>query len=258
MATIAIWRSFWLRPMSRPRRCSLCLPPEPTHWPAADTFRVNERITAYATWEAPRAAGGERELHIYVDEANASAFLASQHLLRRALTDIGTLLPAIYRLRLKPGQSSLRRAAIANRFFRAAGSSPRAEVLKKVAVGRLAGSETWAGIRESLRLRSGIGLPMEVQISNPVQPIDITDTEGNAAPIKLAELERLLSPFIMALPGRAGVVLPITPAYAEDLFRGSTQPSFLSDREAALRSVRGYIGGAATYRVVPDGGLAIF
>jgi ribosomal protein S18 acetylase RimI-like enzyme len=220
--------------------------------------RFDARIIAFAGWEAPRPASGARDLDVYVDEAHSSSFAAADYLIRRATTDTGSPGPAIYRLRLPKGQPSIRRAAIANGFFRAAGSLPRAGILQKVAVGRIVGSENWASVREKLAATAGITLPARLPEFTDAEPIEIADGSGKAFGVSLLELEHLLSPLILVLPARPAVVLPIRRSYAEELFRGSAQPSFLNDRQAILRSSRGYIGGSATYNAIPDGGLAIF
>lgn len=219
--------------------------------------RVNDEVAAVAAWDAPRGTGGERELQIYVDESSPAASLASDYLVRRAVADVGVLPPSVLKLRTRLGQPSVRRAAFAAGFFRAKTGSLRSEVLQKVAINRAVIPETWPRLREAIRTRAGMMLPKNLPFfSSSSQPVEVENENGECITLALADLERLLSPLVLALPGRPAVVFPITQRYAEDLFSGSAQPTFLSGHEAALRSLRGYVGG--TYNTVPEGGLAAF
>ncbi len=94
--------------------------------------------------------------------------------------------------------------------------------------------------------------------TNAAQPLELRNESGKTASLALAEVERLLSPTLIILANRPAVVLPITQAYAEALFHGSSQPSLLAGHEVVLRKVRGYIGSAATFRVIRDGAIIVF
>ena len=221
--------------------------------------RVDGEVVGFACWDAPQAGARCRDFVVYVDESSHAAASSSEYLIRRAICDVGPFAPAMYRLAIPRAQSTIRRGSIANGFFPDEGRSPRAQPLQKVAAGRILGPANWSAFCRAMRDCSGMALvgnvPTFVGLS---QPIEIKDRESRPMTVTLAEFERLLSPVVTVLPGRPAVVLPITQSFAEDLFRGSAQRSFLSEQEAVLRTMRGYIAAAATYSIVPEGGLAVF
>lgn len=221
--------------------------------------RVDGEVAAIAAWEAPRVVGPARRLQVYVDQGSAAASLASDYLIRRAVADVGTAPPAMLELICSPGQPTVRQAAIANGFFMTRISRSRTETLQKVAIARAIVPEAWRGLRDAVRSRSGMRLPEQFPMfCGSTQPVEVANDSGECVTIALGELERLLSPLLLVLPRRPVVVLPITQRYAEELFSGSAQPALLGGREAALRSVRGYISARGTYNIIPEGGLAAF
>jgi GNAT superfamily N-acetyltransferase len=222
--------------------------------------RVDGAVAAVAAWEAPRVGGGgARSLHLSVDEGSPAAALASDYLIGRAITDVGAAPPSTFELTIRPGQSSARQAAIANGFFRVRGARTQTQILQKVAMARAVLPHGWSTFCESVRARAGMTLPKELPpFSSTSQAIEIASAGGECVTLTLGDLERLLSPLLLILPKRPAVILPITQRYAEELFSGSAQPGLLGGREAALRSVRGYIGGRGSYKTIPEGGLALF
>lgn len=222
-------------------------------------IRVDGQIRAVGSWDAPNRSINARDLLIYVDEDHPSASICAEHLIGRAMADVGASMPAILRLATPMGQSTLRRVAISHGFFQAGGNSPRVPALKKVALGRVLTPDNWSACREKIRSRSGMRLPTTPPTFIGVtHPFEISDESGQCASPPLSEIERLLSPTLIILPQRPAVVLPITQIYAEELFRGSAQPTLLSDREAVLHAVRGYISKSGSYSVIKDGSIAVF
>ncbi|MEO1731461.1 MAG: hypothetical protein AAFR64_12055 [Pseudomonadota bacterium] len=97
-----------------------------------------------------------------------------------------------------------------------------------------------------------IGVPASVSSD----ALHLIDADGAKRATGLIELERMFGPAIICAVDRPGVILPIWPSYAEELFHGSLQPDFLEHREAAIKPEKAYIGGS--YGSIPDGGLAFF
>lgn|GEM_PF-305208 len=221
--------------------------------------RVDDKVAAVAAWDAPRSASGARALVVYVDESSPAASLASDYLIRRAISDVGPASPAIFELVSKPGHPTVRQAALANGFFKIRGNRARSQTLQKVAMARAVLPEGWSDLRDSILARAGMRLPIELPSFGGNSPsIEVTNDRGECVTLTLIELERLLSPLLMVFPERPAVIFPITERYAEELFSGSAQRPLLSGREASLRSVRGYIGGRGTYNAISEGGLALF
>lgn len=216
-------------------------------------------IIAFGAWDAPGLSSQARELVAYVDESNPAAAGAADYIIRRAVKDVRQIRPITYNFIVPEGQTTLRRIAYSHGFFSAGASSPRSRALHKVAVGAIVIPASWTGVVNSLQTAVGLNLPrVPPAFTGSGLLIQIANRENGPIDMPIAELERLLSPVIFVLPDRPGVMLPIKPGYAEELFHGTEQPSFLPDRSVLLRSNRGYIGGAATFGTIPDGGLAVF
>lgn len=214
-------------------------------------------VAAFASWDAPRFGTSERQLHMYVDERNPAAVSAVQHLLERACRDVGSFGPAVFRLSPLARQSSLRNGAINTGFRAYENGSPRNPKLQKACLGCVTLPEDWSSLSQTIKVHLGIGLPEDIpDFVASGQLLNVVGADGETAAISLDEFENILSPFILGLPNRPGVMLPIRASYAEDLFQGSLQPSMLDLREATLKRIRGYIGGA--YNTIPERGLAVF
>jgi ribosomal protein S18 acetylase RimI-like enzyme len=221
--------------------------------------RVDGVLTAVGAWDAPSATGRARTLYVYVDEDDPAASLASDYLIRRAIADVGAVSPSVFELVNKAGQPSVRQAALASGFSRVPGSRSQTQRLQKVAAAKAIIPENWGALRDAIQSRVGLTLPAELpRYVSSSQGIDVVNEKGEKVAFTLAQLERLLSPLLLVAVARPAVVLPITQRYAEELFSGSAQPTFLAGREASLRGTRGYIGGRSSYAIVPEGGLALF
>lgn len=114
-------------------------------------------------------------------------------------------------------------------------------------------------MRNQVRDLTGIEFPEDPPVfHNANDQIALRSSVGRHAVTGLGALEDFISPAIFALRGRPAVVVPIWPEYAEALFRGSLQPSFLNDVQAALMRKRRYFGNSRTYATIPDQGLIFF
>lgn len=216
-------------------------------------------IRAVAAWDAPTMSSAPRELQIYVTETDPFAAQHADHLVARAVADVGSYYPAIFEMSPPARQSTLRRVAVTNGFFPVGGASPRTQKLRKIALGVPLGQANWVSDRARIESRSGIVLPATPpKFSAANQTIGLSDRGGKVSSPTLTELENFLSPILVALPNRPSVILPITQAYAEDLFRGSAQPTLLADRQAIWHPVRFYICKAGSCSLIDEGGLAVF
>jgi hypothetical protein len=133
------------------------------------------------------------------------------------------------------------------------------QTLQKVAAAEAVVPDGWSSFCAAVRARAGMDLPAQMPACfSATQTLEITNESGSSVSMEVAEFERLLSPLLLIVPGRASAIFPITQRYAEELFSGSAQPSLLAGREASLRSVRGYVSGRGTYSVAPEGSLVLF
>lgn len=222
-------------------------------------IHTDNEIKAVAAWDAPIATGEPRALQIYVAETDPLAAQHVDHLIARAISDVGTHRPAIFEIGPSTGQSTLRRVAVANGFFPVGGKSPRTQTLRKIALGLPLCSSTWSEHRTKIERRSGVVLPATPpSFSSFNQPLSLNDRDGKFAALALDEIENLLAPTFFALPNRPATILPIRQAYAEELFRGSAQPTLMSDRQAIWHPVRFYICKAGSHSLIEEGSLVVF
>jgi len=212
-------------------------------------------LLALATWDAARASNAERELHIYADEAKPDATLAIRHLLQRACQDIGKSPVAVFHMQPQITQHLVRKVAIANHFYSEDTSAIRNPRLRKVSLGRAVLNNAWPQVSKDIENATGVKFSGELSALND-DAMQLIDARGIRRSASLREIEEIFSPAIICAPDRLGVILPIKPRYAEELFYGAQQPHFLEHREAAMKDGKAYIGG--NYGSVPEGGLAFF
>lgn len=216
-------------------------------------------VCAIGCWDAPVLGTAERSLTVYLDEAVPFALSCAEHLIGRAIADVGSIGPATFSMTAHVRQPSVRQAAIGRGFFAGGGQSPRSQRLRKIALGSVITPSSWTNVRQRLIERTGLRLPAEPSVFSTLsQTLAVVDEKGQGASLTLQDVERLLSPTLIVLDGRPGVVLPITQSYAEQLFRGSAQPTLLNDREAALHAVRAYISRAGSHSVIREASIAVF
>lgn len=221
--------------------------------------RANGEACAVAAWDYPARGAVHRELWLWGDEGNSATLVGLEHLLGRIAEDLGSSGLSTFRMTVPASQPTVRQAAIGNGFFLASSDGPRSRVLTKLALGRAVTPENWATTSNAMCQSSQISWSKDCpRFTALTQPIELQDGSGKSAVLPLGEIERLLSPALLVLPDRPAVVLPITQAYAEELFQGSSQPLLLAKREALLHSVRGYIGGPNTHSVIREGAIAVF
>ena len=220
-----------------------------------EIVRSGNQLIAFASWDAPQARSCERMVSIFANEGHADASFVIRNLLETVCRDIGRQSVSLFRLKPQVQQHLVRSTAIALGFHADGQASPRHPTLRKACLGRIVLPDHWDGTRREIE--DAIGLKIEGSFSfDDTSEIVITDAGGFKRVVGLRELEDLLSPAIFCADDRGGVLFPIRPGYAEELFRGSQQPSFLDQKSAVLKQTKAYIGGS--YSSVPEGGLAFF
>lgn len=221
-------------------------------------FCMDGRVVGYAGW-GRAGSGTPTTLSAFLDEGCEAASAVAEHLLLSVVGDLKANATTVIDFQPHIGQSTLRRAAIGIGFFGLGGNSPRTQPLRKVAIKATATDDNWHLVIRDVLDSAGLRFPASIPVySDPEQSIELVDRLGNSMQLSLREVERHFSPVLFALPQRPAVVLPIKASYAEELFRGSAQPNFLSNREAILHFTRAYIGSASSYGVISEGSLVIF
>jgi hypothetical protein len=223
------------------------------------SVRENGEIVALASWTPPRQNDRSVRLYLFADESSALIEAAVDHLVDAASRHATADRPAILHVTLPPEQAVTRSRLLALGFRPPEHSGTRAGQLLKLSLGAVVTQQNWRDVRDELRSLAHFELPSEPPIYNSHQDeILLKSPSGEHATVSLWELEDFVAPCVFALQGRPAAIVPIRPTYAEALFRGTEQPSFLNDQQAAVLNTRVYVGHANTYAQIPENGLVVF
>jgi len=211
-------------------------------------------IVAFGSWQVPSAVRPHVQAFVCVDEDHAAVTLAADFLLDSVSRESFSDYPTQLSLRLLTGHVTTRRIAIAHGFRASANESSNSSNLQKIALGRGVTAKTWAWVGQQLKKGMGLELPDSIPSYHSIgQTIPIKGPTGQVVNVPLEELETLLSPAILFLPGRSGAIVPIRRVYAADLIGGAKQLSLLASPEAVLLRERVYFSHPRTAGVLTKG-----
>jgi GNAT superfamily N-acetyltransferase/predicted nucleic acid-binding protein len=165
--------------------------------------------------------------------------------------------PALVRLRLIAGHAKTSTVAFLHGFRPAADHFQSKYVLHKVCVGKCVTNETWSSIRHSIMRAAGVILPESMPIST-ADMIEIMTPSGSQKLVSLEDLETLLSPVLLLLPGRAGSIVPIQSRFVSDLLGNSPQLRLLHSAEARFLRERVYFSDPKTSSLLQRGKPILF
>ena len=202
-----------------------------------------------ATFDAPH------HLYVWVDEYHPLASTISDYLIGEVCKLVSRDRIARVELVDDPLQPITRRIALAHGF----GSHGNDRMLQKIAVGQAIAAADWKLLVSSLQELAELQLPASVpDFGSTESRIVIRTKGGQEVDCTLLELETLLSPLVLALPGRTSVLVPIEKQYAKDLIGSDSQLSFLSAPEAGFLRTRTYFNSVRTSRVMVPGAALVF
>lgn len=214
-------------------------------------------VVAFASWPVPKDSDRVLRIYIFANEADGVCPLAVDYLLELASREASVAMPRVIEVNPPADQVVTRTQAIGLGFRPRKGASARAGWLEKMCLGAVVTEANWPAVCESIQDLVGVVFP-ETMPSFGGSQFVLRSSDGKHAATGLCALEDFVSPAIFAVPGRPAVIVPIRSNYAEALFRGSLQPSFLDDEQAALLRSRRYFGDARTYQAIADDGLIFF
>jgi GNAT superfamily N-acetyltransferase len=219
-------------------------------------IRCNERIVAIGASRIPKGVDPTARLLIHVRHEHQDAELFADFLMETLVRTACEGAAITVELLHLNGQSIVNRLASVRGFHRN-GNAPS---FLKIAVGRPLTSNAWAPIAQQIRRRTGLVLPNDLTALSADGDITIQLPTGASKKIDTTSLETLLGPTIIVWPGRSGVIVPIARSYADDLLGTSDQPSlgFVTNRDAAFLSKRGYVNSPRTAKQMHPGSPIIF
>ena len=235
-----------------------------THWAAVGgdsstsprlLVRDEQGLVGYVAW-SQAIKDGPISAHVAALETKVAAKDACRLMLNHLMGLASKSQFARIRLCCPRRQALAREVAASFGFTR---SSSGGNELQKVVVTRLVTATNWSLISQSLLAASGIGLPTNAPRFRHVdQQIPIARPDGERAHISIFTLETHLSPALLCLPGRGGVLVPLQRRFSEHLLMQSPQASLLPQARAQLLSQRHYLSGPATLKVFARGDLILF
>jgi hypothetical protein len=167
--------------------------------------------------------------------------------------------PALVRMKLPIGQPKTAAVAVTHGFRTTADQPNATHILQKVCLGRCLTKANWDLTRGQLKSLAGLILPITIpEYRDPTQSIEITAPSGEIVSIALEDLETLLSPVLVMLPGRSGAIVPIRAKFAADLLGSSPQLSLIECHEARFLKERIYFSDPRTFPILQHGTPILF
>lgn len=210
------------------------------------------KIVATSALLISSEVNGTADLLVYVDPGHTNREIFSDYLIDQSTRRACVQLPTRIQLAFVPGQSGTHNSARLQGFVRSGVSRN----LEKVALGQPSTPRTWARVASQVRRRTGLVLPQLLKAANTHHElVQIKDRAGHSTSVSLGSLEEMLSPAILAWPGRSGVIAPISKTYADDLLGTGDQMSlsFVKERDAAFYSKRAYVNDPRTAKTMRPG-----
>lgn len=221
-----------------------------------EVIRCDGRVMAAGVVQVTKGVEPVARMIVHVRHEHHDAELFADHLLSTLIRTSSQNAPIPIELIHLGGQSIVNKLAMA-RGFQRHGNSPN---FSKIAIGRPCSASTWSTVVHQVRRRTGLILPDALPITSAANEINIQTPAGTKVRIGTTVLEDLLGPTLLVWPGRDGVIVPITRAYADELLGTAVQPSlaFIANRDAAFLSLRGYVNSPQASRKMRVGAPMIF
>jgi GNAT superfamily N-acetyltransferase len=221
--------------------------------------RDGNQLVAAATWQLSDRRHSDSKLYLFANSEDDVAEIAVDHLIDMACRSVSATKPANLWLESYSGDVIIRNRAIRLGFRLNGGEGSNAERLQKICIGAPVTSENWWDLGKILRSEFGLDIPLDApHFANPDEVITLDASNDSRVTLKLRALEDFLAPTLFALKGRPTVIAPIWPHYAEALFQGSLQPSFLAGKRAGILTEKCYLSSKASIQKIPDHGLIVF
>lgn len=212
-----------------------------------------QRVIGYLMWPSS-LIGGTCDAFLAVDEsvtcAQDAARLMIVHLLGRAKEEVQRV-----RLNLAPQQASVRAVGLEVGFT----GTDKAQELNKVSLHSVLLPRNWSALRAKLQAVSEIALPSLMPgYREADQYVELTRPDGQRTQVTVFALENFLSPALICMPGRPGVLVPIQRDYAEHLLDHLDQMQLLPHAKALLYQRRHYFSSPRTLKAFQRGSLMFF
>lgn len=211
-------------------------------------------LVGYVTWSA-EAKTATIIARLAVDDGSTVSADAVRIMLTFLLEQLPQQGPRRINLEMPLFQPVAREVAIKLGFR----GAPDQTGLYKIVLGAVLTNQSWVTFQEQLQQNNQIKLPDSIpDFQHPDQQIPIIGPDGNRRYVALDELESLLAPALLCLPGRPAVITPIQRSYAEPLLGHSMQGSLLPSTKVSIFKDRHYISAPRTLPHFKRGTLVLF
>lgn len=212
-----------------------------------------ERAIGYLMWPSS-LRGGTCDAFLAVDErvtcGQDVARLMIVHLMGQATEEVQRV-----RLNLAPQQASVREVALEVGFT----GTDNTQELNKVSLRSVLLPRNWSMLRAKLLAVSEIALPSSMPVYRGAdQYLELTRPDGQRTQVTAFALETFLSPALICMSGRPGVLVPIQRDYAEHLLDHLDQMQLLPHGKALLYQQRHYLSSPRTLKAFLRGSLMFF
>lgn len=198
-------------------------------------------MISFASWSLKPNPRLTADVFLCADENKPTASTVIEHTLERICRSACSNVPARVCLKILPGHPITRKVALAYGFRPEPGKEQHGTTLHKVATGCTFDAANWDSLRRTLRGLIDVELPSKIpKYKAQDQLIKIKTPSGEDIQIPLFELETLLSPALIVLPGRPGTIVSIKSVFADELLETAQQFSLLTPPEAVLLKERVY------------------
>lgn len=222
-------------------------------------IRHDGQLIGAGAWQKGTITNPSVKAYLFVDHDSPVANLAIEHMIDMATRTAAETTPSMLELTISRHETLLGQGAINAGFDRVTDPHASEQKFRKICLGCPLTKHNWSEIAELISVRFGLKLPTRSpSFSEPETIVQLNANEHTRVEIPLRSLEDYFSPTLMALNGRNGVIVPITPNYAEALFRGSQQPSLFAGQQAMLLASRCYLSGGKSISRIPEQGLICF
>ncbi len=204
------------------------------------TIRYEDQLIGVASWDAASRFKLNIRLYFYLNEDNPATDTVIDHLFETVFGDADAFIPRRIFLYTTSEQTrtvgtALERGFVKPILHESGDNPPR---LAKFCFRGVVSKNNWpkftAGFQEATGLRLPHALPAVAEFLNTGISIE-TGKKQPPVLIKLFDFETLASPAIVLCSGRTGLIAPILPRFAENLFPDLTdQLNLIPSKEAIL------------------------
>ncbi|MFV1851256.1 MAG: hypothetical protein ACMZ66_11165 [Thalassospira sp.] len=204
-------------------------------------MKEGDNLVAMMTWKTERRGRPATLVKLVASETSGNTKTVVDGLLGKLCENLSRVAPAIVELEIPVGHAKTREVVLSLGFRPDDEHRISRTVFHKIAYGKVITNKLWPEFRADLIALAKIKLPDQPpKYESPIQIIEYRDAEDKRKQVSLAELEALLSPLILLLPDRDGVIVPIRRTYADELLGTSDQFSLLGEHSASIYSSRVY------------------